>query len=152
MKRSLIVFLTLVILGLAMSAVCPSCHPSKEERDKVTKLTTESGFFERHPLIVELILFPVFLLVWAAAMASPVGYQTINTEYWNWPGTTRVGTSYTDIPVPKQPASDRQIYAWLKWMTIGYIAFRFTCMSFFLPAIYQVIGSFLDLIIRQIFG
>lgn len=152
MKKTVLVFFILLGLGWYLPSACSTLCISPQEREKMVALSENVGFFESHPFVVELMVFPGFLLLWAMAMASPVAYQTIKTEHWNWPDNNPIGTSYTDISVPKEPASSQEIFRWLKWITVGYIAFRLTCLSTFLPAIYQFMGGILDIFFRQISG
>lgn len=143
MKATFITLLVILGIGILISSSIPSCQASPDEVQQ-TPSDKPPGFFESHPTLVEFIAFPAFLLMWAAAMASPVATQTIKSDYWSWPDNRPIGSSYTNFQVPKEPATDEEIFKWLAVITGGYILLRFTCLISILPVIYQFVGAFID--------
>ena len=106
-----------------------------------------AGFFETNYILTELIVMPLLALLLAGSIASDTTMQRIETrhqDFWGKP----LGKSCTDVPVPQEPSSPKEILGTFAVMAVIYIVLRLTCLSDCFSAIFQLIGGLIDTFLK----
>jgi hypothetical protein len=143
-RLSMIRKVKILCISLALSALCPlllaADDPGPAGGPPPPQLV---GYFQGHPIFAELICLLIFVFLVIIAMASNTTTETIQTkhsDFWGKP----LGTSYTNVSVPKQPSSWRQIKNALLILWVIYSVLRYTCLAGVFDVTYKFIGACMD--------